>query len=503
MVSGRSCRTGQLGVAAASTHGLRLSQLPCAITLRPQIASSPSPQLFCNPLSYHVDTSWFGRYQFLIALSIGSVLTVCSQQRITASLIPGSLFGIMEANIPNELFVPILEHLGAGRDPTISRRDFYNISLSSRTLRQLSTPHLYHHIVTDEVRVLPLVRTVLGNVELARLVKKLDVMGWNPPYTGPKPRKLGFLHQSHVPLSIQHLLLGDSLEWHQKNELLLELLMASLQWVERLLIPFFYERYFSRWPQLPILFPYLQELICYNKTFTFQPPGFSAILLQTSQVKKFDIRTERIEFLRLPIMPTRFDHLRHVAITCATAKSEHLGGFLQCCADLEGFELRINNLQWNERNVPHVYVRSVLSALERFIPTLRVLKLHMNPADELVGTESFGLFEGLRELSVDLGMLSNSLSFDEGLIEIKEDWTRKLPPSLERLHVDQWKEWSVHLLDTLACQRPAHLPHLIEVTRGEELKDPSSPWSTNSDEFDYEIKTMAVRMTLFSEDGSW
>lgn len=73
--------------------------------------------------------------------------------------------------LPNELLVPILECLREGRDATESRRDFYNLSLSSRTLRELSKPYLHHHIITDEVRLVPLVRTVVGRTELARLVK--------------------------------------------------------------------------------------------------------------------------------------------------------------------------------------------------------------------------------------------------------------------------------------------------------------------------------------------
>jgi len=140
----------------------------------------------------------------------------------------------------------------------------------------------------------------------------------------------------------------------------------------------------------------------------------------------------------------------------------------------------------------------------------------MNMADKMVGAESFRQFEGLRELSVNLGMLTNSLSPDGKVIEVENGWTNKLPPSLKRLHVDQWKEWSGPILEKLARQPPAYLPHLIAVTRGDELKAPPSPSSITSSEMSFELEppeppeppepeimTMAVRMTSFLEDGYW
>jgi len=104
--------------------------------------------------------------------------------------------------LPDELLSLIRECLTEGRDRTKSRRDFYNLSLSSRTLRELSKPYLYHHVITDEVRLVPLVRTLVERTELARLVKKLDVMGWPTPCDGPHPKDLEFLHHSYVPRAI-------------------------------------------------------------------------------------------------------------------------------------------------------------------------------------------------------------------------------------------------------------------------------------------------------------
>jgi len=297
--------------------------------------------------------------------------------------------------------------------------------------------------------------------------------------------------------------------------------MAILQWVEWLLIPYFFETYFRSiagagqvWPGPPIVFPCLKELICYNKNFTLDHSGFSTALLRMSQVKKLDIRTECIEFLRIPIRSTRLEHLRHVVITCATTKPHNLSAFLQCCFDLEILGVSVNGLRWHEDNQPHVCVRDIFTAIERFTSTLLVLKLYMNMADKMVGAESFRQFEGLQELSVNLGMLTNSLLSDGEVIEIVHGWTNKLPPSLKRLHVDQWKEWSGPILESLARQPPAHLPHLKAVTRGDELKAPPSPSSIKSSEMSLEmsfdpepsepeIMTMAVRMVSFSEDGYW
>lgn len=105
-------------------------------------------------------------------------------------------------------------------------------------------------------------------------------------------------------------------------------------------------------------------------------------------------------------------------------------------------------------------------------------------------------------------MLTNSLSPDNKVIEVVHDWTNKLPPSLERLHVDQWKEWSGPIPERLARKPPAYLPYLIAVTRGNELKASPSPSSITSSEMSFdsepsepEIMTMAVRMTSFSEDA--
>jgi len=104
--------------------------------------------------------------------------------------------------LSDELVVLILECLREGRDGTKSRRDFYSLSSSSRTLRELSNPDLYHHVITDEIRLVPLVRTLVERTELARLVKKLDVMGWPTPCDGPHPKDLEFRRHSYVPRAI-------------------------------------------------------------------------------------------------------------------------------------------------------------------------------------------------------------------------------------------------------------------------------------------------------------